>query len=237
MSLSEFMPYGAPELLEGAAPRMARSTMLATGLVVVLTWSAGLIATRQAQVIELPPIIEHEPRWQPPPKFFDDTAVPEPHVPPAPPTDPDAIVEIVPEAPPVEPTTIEPGFRDPAAPPGRGLPDASHDGAIPTPGDWGAEPPIDSFVVTDVQPELVGAKDPVYPELAVLAGVEGTVIVRMLVGLDGHVVRAVVYPPGPATMLDEAALTAARTSVFTPALANGHPVKVWVSRPYRFKLH
>jgi len=38
-------------------------------------------------------------------------------------------------------------------------------------------------------------------------------------------------------MLDDAARAAALATVFTPALANGRPVKVWVERSYRFSLH
>ena len=236
MSLSEFMPYGAPELLEGAAPRMARSTMLATGLVVVLTWSAGLLAMRHTPVIELPPEWVPGPVIQPPPDIFDDKAPREPRVRPTPPTDPDAIVKIVPEERPVEPTPIEPGPFDPNANPRSDRTDGSV-GGLPPIDDRKEDPDIRDVVITDVQPELVYALNPIYPDLAREAGVEGTVIVRMLVGRNGHVERAVVYPPAPPTMLDEAALAAARTTVFTPALTNGHPVKVWVSRAYRFKLH
>jgi hypothetical protein len=49
--------------------------------------------------------------------------------------------------------------------------------------------------------------------------------------------RAIVAPKGSIPMLDQAALDAALTCVFTPALTNGHPVKVWVSQGYRFSLH
>jgi outer membrane biosynthesis protein TonB len=49
--------------------------------------------------------------------------------------------------------------------------------------------------------------------------------------------KAVIAPKGSVPMLDQAALEAARRSVFTPALANGRPVKVWVRQQYRFALH
>ncbi len=100
-----------------------------------------------------------------------------------------------------------------------------------------ADPAIGDIVIVDVYPNLVTSVEPRYPDLAREAGVEGVVRVLMLVGLDGRVVRAVVAPGGSVLLLDEAALDAARGCVFTPALTNNHPVKVWVSRSYRFSLH
>jgi len=100
-----------------------------------------------------------------------------------------------------------------------------------------ADPAPDAFTVVDVYPQLLTSVEPRYPDLAREAGVEGVVRVLMLVGLDGRVVRAVVAPGGSVLLLDEAALDAARGCVFKPALTNDHPVKVWVSRSYRFSLH
>src|SRR6266545_994799 len=118
MSLSEFMPYGAPELLEGAAPRMARSTLLAAGIVAVLTWSAGIVAMRQARVVEVPPV--PMPGWelQPPPRFTDEGGPREYPVPKTPILDPHTIVRPVDEEPPVEPLLIGPGNVDSNQPPG-----------------------------------------------------------------------------------------------------------------------
>src|SRR5262252_3353128 len=62
MALSDFMPYGAPELLEGASPRMARSTLAASGLVALLAWGVGLIVANQHPLIEIPVI--PEPRFK-----------------------------------------------------------------------------------------------------------------------------------------------------------------------------
>src|SRR5262245_41972338 len=56
MALSDFMPYGAPELLEGASPRLARSTLLASGFVAVLIWCLGMVAANRSVERELPPV-------------------------------------------------------------------------------------------------------------------------------------------------------------------------------------
>lgn len=91
------------------------------------------------------------------------------------------------------------------------------------------------FIVVEVEPVLVTMAPPEYPELAREAGVSGDVLVRVLVGADGRVMQAFVLVSVP--MLDEAALAAARTAVFKPALQSGRPVAVWVNVPISFQLH
>jgi protein TonB len=63
------------------------------------------------------------------------------------------------------------------------------------------------------------------------------VVVHALVGKDGRVVDARVDARRSIPLLNESALAAARRWVFKPALANGHPVAVWVAIPMRFSLH
>lgn len=234
MSLSDFMPYGAPELIEGAAPRMARSTLAATGLVAGLVWLGGLLASGERTLpvpcIPVPPGI----KLQPEPRIIRPRVADFTPVPPAPPryAEPRVVAEVPVEEPkPVEPMTTD---APPISPTGE--PDGL---ARTTPGNEAAkgEPAIGEWVYTDVLPQPVRCAEAVYPDIAREAGVEGLVRVQMLIGLDGHVVRAVLQPGSRRSMLDEAALAAARTCVFTPALANGHPVMVWMGQAYRFRLH
>jgi TonB family protein len=56
------------------------------------------------------------------------------------------------------------------------------------------------------------------------------------VGKDGRVLDVVTAPGGSIPLLDDAALEAARRWVFKPALANGHPVIVWVALRFDFSL-
>jgi protein TonB len=97
------------------------------------------------------------------------------------------------------------------------------------------EPDPGEFVFTDVMPEAVTRVKPDYPAIARDAGMEGKVVVRMLVGLDGRVRRAELERSSP--VFDEAALAAARQWTFTPATTNGKPVMVWVRVPFDFRLH
>jgi len=236
MPLSEFMPYGAPELLDGAHTRMARATIVASLTVAMLVSVLGAILAHGARTIT---IVPPDPGFTvtPLPDVFEQhTYQPVPPVPPAAPRgEPDANPIPVPDplAPRAELTRSGPadsGARDT----GRTAP-LPNDGIGPLAS--AGDPEIGKFVVVDVYPELVTGAEPRYPDLARDAGVEGVVRVLMLVGLDGRVARAVVAPGGSVPMLDDAALAAAGSCVFTPALANDHAVKVWVSRSYRFRLH
>jgi periplasmic protein TonB len=91
------------------------------------------------------------------------------------------------------------------------------------------------FEAVEKLPEIVTRVAPVYPDLAVRAGIEGKVVVRMLVGKDGHVRDAsVAY--STADCLNDAALEAARRFLFTPAYMNNGPVPVWITVPFSFRL-
>src|SRR3990172_11259635 len=89
------------------------------------------------------------------------------------------------------------------------------------------EPSPTEFVLREQDPELLDDGAPEYPELARMSGIEGMVVVRVLVGKDGRVKRArVVRAVHP--VLDAAALAAAERYVYRPALQQRRPVAVWV---------
>ena len=95
-------------------------------------------------------------------------------------------------------------------------------------------PGADEYVAFEKAPELVSMDPPLYPDLAREAGVEGTVLVRVLVGEDGFVKDMFVIQSIP--MLDESAADAAWTAVFKPALQKDRPVAVWMVIPLEFSL-
>lgn len=104
--------------------------------------------------------------------------------------------------------------------------DTGGDGGLPSP---------DEYVAYEKEPELVSMQEPQYPELAREAGVEGTVLIRVLVGEDGFVKDSIIIQSVP--MLDDAAAGAAQTAVFKPALQKDKPVAVWMVIPVEFQLH
>ncbi|MFP4527075.1 MAG: energy transducer TonB [Candidatus Kapaibacterium sp.] len=101
-----------------------------------------------------------------------------------------------------------------------------------------AEPGIEVFTPVDRQPMVDLAdlqKNVVYPELARRAGIEGTVVLRVLIDTDGLVRRMAVLATD-SELLNEAAMNAVIKSTFTPAIQNSEPVMCWVNIPIRFRL-
>ena len=96
------------------------------------------------------------------------------------------------------------------------------------------KPPPD-YVKYDKAPEAVKKVQPHYPDLATLAGVEGTVWVNAWIDESGKVVQAIVQK-SDAEVLNQSAVEAAQQWQFKPALSDGKPIAVWVMLPFRFKL-
>ncbi len=92
------------------------------------------------------------------------------------------------------------------------------------------------FVPVDRPPAIIKESIPEYPDLARRIGAEGTVWIKMLVDKNGRVKRALVVKSDN-ELFNESSVTAALQYFFTPALMNNGPVAVWVSVPFRFKLH
>ena len=98
-----------------------------------------------------------------------------------------------------------------------------------------ALPDRNQFIAYEDPPQPISQPPPVYPEMARKAGVEGMVILHVLVDKEGNV-RDVRLIKGIGAGLDESALESVRQSKWTPAIQNHKPVAVWVSYPVRFKL-
>jgi protein TonB len=95
-------------------------------------------------------------------------------------------------------------------------------------------PPPD-FVPYEKEPVVVRKVDPKYPEIALRAGLEGNVYLKVWVDKEGKVRKAVVLK-SDAEIFNQAAMDAANQWVFTPAVMQKGPVSVWVSIPFRFRL-
>ena len=95
-------------------------------------------------------------------------------------------------------------------------------------------PPPD-FVPVEKEPVVVKKVEPKYPELAMRAGLEGKVWVKIWVDKEGKAKQVVVIK-SDAEIFNEPAIEAAKQFVFTPAYMNNGPVAVWVSVPFKFKL-
>jgi periplasmic protein TonB len=94
------------------------------------------------------------------------------------------------------------------------------------------------FVPCETMPGFLKQKKPRYPDIARRAGIEGKVIVSVLISENGHPVKAQVIKRIPADqdVFDDAAVEALMASTYTPGIQNGSPVKVWLTVPMRFEL-
>lgn len=93
----------------------------------------------------------------------------------------------------------------------------------------------EDFVAYEKEPVVVKRVEPVYPEIALKAGIEGTVYVKIWVDKEGKP-KKVVLLKSDAEIFNDAAMKAAEKWVFTPAMMNNGPVSVWVTIPFKFKL-
>ena len=98
-----------------------------------------------------------------------------------------------------------------------------------------ADPGMDEFIPYEKGPEIVKKVMPKYPDMALRAGLEGTVWVKILVDKDGKPKKAVVIK-STTEIFNDAAVEAAMQFIFTPAVMNNGAVRVWVALPFKFQL-
>ncbi|WXK37007.1 energy transducer TonB [Mycetohabitans rhizoxinica] len=77
---------------------------------------------------------------------------------------------------------------------------------------------------------------PDYPALSRRREETGTVVVNLVVGLEGKVERATIKKSSGYDRLDEAARNAALASTCRPYIENGQPIRVTADQPYVFNL-
>ncbi len=97
------------------------------------------------------------------------------------------------------------------------------------------EEEILEFWVVEQKPELIQSVNPVYPEMARRAGLQGQVLVSFIVTKEGRVAEPKVLK-GP-EIFRAAALEAVRQFRFEPAMQNDRAVAVRMTIPIRFSLH
>ena len=96
------------------------------------------------------------------------------------------------------------------------------------------------FLAVEEMPKIIGGLQAIqqrirYPELAIRAGIEGTVYVHAYVDMEGNVARTEILRD-PGAGLGEAAADAVARTQFEPGKQQGEPVPVRVSIPVHFRL-
>ncbi|GIV61724.1 MAG: hypothetical protein KatS3mg044_0590 [Rhodothermaceae bacterium] len=103
-----------------------------------------------------------------------------------------------------------------------------------------AEEEPEIFVVVEEMPEIIGGTAKIYeyleyPDIAKKAGLEGLVVVQIVVEPDGRPSNATIARSA-GSVLDQAAIDAVMKLRFKPGKQRGVPVRVRMAIPIRFKL-
>ncbi|OGF15258.1 MAG: hypothetical protein A2W00_06630 [Candidatus Eisenbacteria bacterium RBG_16_71_46] len=234
LSLFEFMPYGAPELKEVARKYMFRAVVVGSVLWTLLfLLSLGTSALLSHSTKEVSVIVVPYRELAAPPPLTQNTPPPQVAIaqPVAPPSV--GVAVPVPDAEAAPEQTIASQEEIAAITPG-----VSTEGKgeiVVQPPSEDELPAFGQYVYVEELPEAVTKVQPLYPDIAREANVDGTVMVQALVGKDGKVKDTRVVKS--IAMLDAAAVAAVKQWVFKPALSNNKPVAVWVAVPVRFSLH
>jgi TonB family protein len=146
----------------------------------------------------------------------------------------------------VEPVPVQPGHTaaklDSLAlvPPSEGYYDGGEGGGTGTGMASYMPPPAETateFHAFDEAPVLLRAQSPRYPDLARQAGIEGTVLLNVLVDEDGKVGDVSIIQSDVTSAMEKAAIEAAKGFFFKPAKQRTVPVRAHIAVPIRFKLH
>lgn len=235
-ALYEFMPYGAPDLITGEPRRLFRATISSAALWMLVLGGLFVAFLVQPKTIEVVPrvVLPFRELAAPPPLSQDAAPPPQIAIAPAAAT---AVVGTPVPIPDVEAPANQTIASQEEIANTTGSVDAAAGGnaiVVVDPAPIEELPKLGDYVYADELPVLVTDVQPVYPDIARQAEVEGVINLRVLVGKDGRVSDVHIDTSIP--MLDEAAVTAARKWVFKPALSNNHPVAVWIARQLRFRL-
>ncbi|NTU57679.1 MAG: energy transducer TonB [Chlorobiaceae bacterium] len=100
--------------------------------------------------------------------------------------------------------------------------------------------PVLEFVECQDPPRLENPSlKPMYPEMARIAGIEGRVFVRVLIGEDGKAMKSEIVKrvPQDCNVFDKEAVRFVMSSKYIPGKQNNKRVRVWMTIPVRFTLH
>lgn len=224
----------------------SRNGRVTAGVVVVhlaLIWAAehGLlqrpVQIEVAQVIMVSTMVQAqaEPAVQPQPQTM---AQPQAKMQPTPRT---------PQSQPVEPTPTPVLQAEPAS--ATALPVAANKQpgdsttAAPTAAPANAAPvrqagpaPASALVLPSADADYLNNPPPAYPRQSKRMGEQGTVVVRVLIGLQGMAEKAEIRTSSGFARLDQAALETVQRWRYVPGKRNGSPEAMWFNVPVRFIL-
>ena len=90
------------------------------------------------------------------------------------------------------------------------------------------------YFMVEEKPVVIKSVEPEYPKVALRAGIEGTIYLKVLVGKDGRVEEAIAVKGKE--IFQKAALKSINQYHFKPARQNDRAVKVYLVMPIRFRI-
>ncbi len=136
-------------------------------------------------------------------------------------------IEKRPEPAPEPPPPDTPVFDEPLA--------MSEPAPPPAPPAPPAPPVADTGASED--PSYRRANPPRYPPAAIRRRMEGEVVLRVLVGLDGSPLKVEIERSSRFRELDQSAMQAVKKWKFNPEVRNGRKIEGWVLVPINFRLN
>ncbi len=142
-----------------------------------------------------------------------------------------------------QPATPQPATPAPAAPqPAASPPTATPPAAPPPPAEVASvpppqPPPLEPQPAVIMPPDMLRMPDPIYPTQARRLNKQGTVLLKVLVGVDGSVKK--IEPVSKNAVgygFDQAATRAASGAVFKPGTKDGKPAEMWTTVVVSFRL-
>jgi protein TonB len=100
----------------------------------------------------------------------------------------------------------------------------------------GVEAAASSEVITEAEPLYKMNPEPPYPKMARKRGYQGTVLLSVLVNIEGRVENLWVFESSGYNILDNAALEAVKKWIFEPGRQGDKPVDMWVEVPVKFEI-
>lgn len=89
----------------------------------------------------------------------------------------------------------------------------------------------------DDLPSPINQIAPSVPDRARAKGIEGLVVVSLLIGVDGRIQNVKLVESKPPGIFDDAVTSAVKQWTFSPAMYQGQPVPLRIDYPFRFKFN
>ena len=99
-----------------------------------------------------------------------------------------------------------------------------------------SKPAPPSLVLPSTDADYLNNPPPAYPRLSKRMGEQGTVIVRVFIGLQGTAEQAEIRTSSGYDRLDKAALETVQRWRYVPGKRHGNPEAMWFNVPVRFVL-